>query len=150
MTAAGIATASIEVGGDPRTAFDVFTAEIGGWWRRGTRYWVDPARALAMRFEPRVGGRLVEVYDAATGEGHDVGLVTAWEPGSRLHFTWRMPDWPDGISTDVEVDFEPVGTNTLVSVVHHGWERLGPEGARAADGYGAGWSQLLTSYAAAT
>jgi len=150
MTAVRTVTASIEVPVDPKAAFDAFTTDIGVWWKRGTRYWVDPARAVAMRCEPRVGGRLVEVYDPTTGEGHDVGLVTAWEPGSRLHFTWRMPDWPEGVGTDVEVDFEPVGANTLVSVVHHGWDRLGPEGAGVAERYGDGWSELLTFYAART
>ncbi|GIJ44649.1 hypothetical protein Val02_15350 [Virgisporangium aliadipatigenens] len=147
MTSTGTATASIEVAVDPKTAFDVFTADIGIWWKRGTHYWVDPERGQAMRFEPHVGGRLVEVYDTATGEGHDIGLVTAWEPGSRLHFTWRMPDWPAGVSTDVEVDFEPVGDNTLVTVVHHGWDRIG-DGVDRASGYGSGWSELLTFFAA--
>jgi uncharacterized protein YndB with AHSA1/START domain len=87
------ATATVEVPCDPDTAFDIFTRDIGAWWKRGTRYWNDAAKGLTLRLEPEVGGRLVEVYDLETGEGFDIGRVLAWEPGKRLVFTWRQGNW---------------------------------------------------------
>jgi uncharacterized protein YndB with AHSA1/START domain len=144
MSTAGTATASIEVACDPQKAFAIFTEDIGTWWRRGTHYWIDPERGLAMRFEPHVGGRLIEVYDAATGEGHEIGTVKAWEPGERLVFTWRIPTWPPGETTDVEVRFESTPTGSRVTIEHRGWDQLGSE---RRDSYGSGWAELLGLYA---
>ena len=69
MSSVGTATASVEVNCDPQKAFDVFTKEIGRWWRRGTHYWIDPERGRELRFEPHVGGRLVEVQYHLESEG---------------------------------------------------------------------------------
>ena len=43
------ATASVEVPCDPDTAFAIFTADIGAWWKRGTNYWNDAARGLGQQ-----------------------------------------------------------------------------------------------------
>jgi hypothetical protein len=75
------ATAAVEVPCDPGAAFDIFTGDIGIWWKRGTRYWNDCARAVELRLEPHVGGRLLEVYDAGTGEGFEIGRVLAYSHG---------------------------------------------------------------------
>ena len=58
-------------------------------------------------FEPWVGGRFVAVHDAESGEGTELGRIEAWEPGSRLLFTWRQPNWDADELTRVEVLFEP-------------------------------------------
>jgi uncharacterized protein YndB with AHSA1/START domain len=144
--AAGTATAAVEVPCDPDKAFSIFTADIGTWWRRGTYYWIDPERGLSLRFEPHVGGRLIEVYDAGSGEGHEIGRVTAWEPGERLVFTWRIPDWPDGATTVVAVAFTAVAAGTRVTIEHSGWEGLDPQ---LPTGYSRGWAELLGFYAEA-
>jgi hypothetical protein len=39
------ATAAVEVPCDPGTAFDIFTGDIGTWWKRGTRYRNDSKSA---------------------------------------------------------------------------------------------------------
>ena len=52
---------TVYVAVDPITAFEIFTEEIDVWYRRGPHHFFDPARAAAIRFEPGVGGRLVEV-----------------------------------------------------------------------------------------
>lgn len=143
------ASASVEVACDRETAFKIFTAEIGAWWRRGTMYWIDADRAVDLRFEPHVGGRLIEVYDLTSGEGHEIGRVKAWEPGERLVFTWRMPNWPDGVDTDVEVRFTDAPGGTLVRVEHSGWDRLGADGVAMGAGYSRGWGELLDMYAGA-
>src|SRR5580693_3284697 len=115
------ATAAVEVPCDPDTAFDIFTGDIGTWWKRGTRYWNDSARGLELRLELHVGGRLLEVYDAGTGEGVEIGRVLVWEPGKRLVFTWRQNDWAASEFTEVEVRFEAAGSGTRVTVEHGGW-----------------------------
>ncbi|WP_230686378.1 SRPBCC domain-containing protein [Catellatospora vulcania] len=145
MTATGTAVAEIEVACDPATAFTVFTADIGTWWKRGTHYWNDPERGRSMRFEPQVGGRFIEVYD--DGEGYELGRVQVWEPGERLVFGWRTADWAPGVSTSVEVRFTPVAGGTRVTIEHSGWEQFGAGGAGSAEGYGKGWAELLGWYA---
>ena len=144
------ATAAVEVPCDPDTAFGVFTAQISTWWKRGTRYWNDSAKGRELRFEPYVGGRLVEVYDLDTGEGFEIGRVLVWEPGKRLVFTWRQDDWAPAEFTEVEVRFEPTGKITRVTVEHGGWDRVSSAGAGAGEDYGHGWAELLDFYARAT
>jgi uncharacterized protein YndB with AHSA1/START domain/quinol monooxygenase YgiN len=124
----------------------VFTTDIGTWWKRGTRYWNDADAGLELRFEPHVGGRLIEVADLASGEGFEIGRVLAWEPGKRLVFTWRQADWEPTESTDVEVRFEPAGTATRVTIEHGGWDRV-PSAVAMTEGYSAGWVELLGFYA---
>jgi uncharacterized protein YndB with AHSA1/START domain len=82
------ARAEVVVDVSPVQAFQIFTDEIGLWWRRDTPYWNDPERGLAIRIEPRVGGRFLEVYDLESETGLEVGRVTAREPGERLALTW--------------------------------------------------------------
>ena len=60
---------------DPGTAFAVFTEEIDCWWIPGPINFHDSSRAYGKRIEPGIGGRLVEVYDDATGEGLVLGRV---------------------------------------------------------------------------
>jgi uncharacterized protein YndB with AHSA1/START domain len=143
------ATAAVDVPCDPGTAFDIFTGDIGTWWKRGTRYWNDSARAVELRLEPHVGGRLLEVYDAGTGEGFEIGRVLAWEPGKRLVFTWRQDDWAASEFTEVEVRFEAAGNGTRVTVEHGGWDRVPAADLGVTDGYSHGWQELLGLYAQA-
>ena len=93
-------TASVEVAVDPTTAFEVFTADIGAWYKRGPYSFKDPTRALGVRFEPGVGGRLLEVHDAATGEGIEWGRVLVWEPGARLVFSDLLSSAPPAPVTE--------------------------------------------------
>jgi uncharacterized protein YndB with AHSA1/START domain len=57
-------SAKVTVAVDPQTAFSVFTDEIDLWWVRGPINFYDAARAVGMRCEPRVGGRLLELRHA--------------------------------------------------------------------------------------
>jgi uncharacterized protein YndB with AHSA1/START domain len=147
MSTTSTATASIEVAVDPDTAFTVFTADIGVWWKRGTPYWNDAERGRELRFEPEVGGRLIEVHDQGSGEGFEIGRVLVWEPGRRLVFTWRQGDWGTSETTDVEVRFEAVGQGTRVTVEHGGWDRVPSAGPGLSAGYSHGWAELLGFYA---
>jgi uncharacterized protein YndB with AHSA1/START domain len=143
------AIATVEVPCDPDTAFAIFTRDIGAWWKRGTHHWNDADRGLQYRFEPQVGGRLLEVYDLDAGEGFEIGRVLVWEPGKRLVFTWRQANWEPAESTDVEVRFEPAGNGTLVTLEHGGWDRVPSATRGRIDGYSEGWTELLGLYAQA-
>ncbi len=136
------AVAEVVVDAPPDEAFAIFTDEIGLWWRRDTPYWNDRERGLSVRIEPGVGGRFVEVHDLETGEGFEVGRVTAWEPGRRVAFTWTQVGWPDGAETEVEVTFEDAAGRTLVRLEHRGFEEI-PGASVYFDGYAAGWKELL-------
>jgi hypothetical protein len=128
---------SVHVSASPEVAFAVFTTDIDSWYRKDRHTFADPNRALGIRFEPGVGGRLIEVYDRATGEGREMGRVTAWEPGRRLAFV-------DGLGTEVEVSFDAMGEETRVTLEHRGLERLRPDLAERHARHG--WRLLLPWY----
>jgi uncharacterized protein YndB with AHSA1/START domain len=110
----------------PATAFQVFTEEIGAWYRGGPYSWNDPARAVGIRFEPGVGGRWIEVWDRETGEGMELGRITVWEPARRLVVSFRAFDLPPEPRTEIEVTFEPVAGGTKVTLEHRGLDLLPP------------------------
>jgi uncharacterized protein YndB with AHSA1/START domain len=128
---------AVDVKASPEAAFAAFTDEIDSWYVKDRHTLADPARAVAIRFEPGVGGRLVEVYDGGTGEGREIGRVTVWEPGQRLAFT-------DERGTEVEVWFAAAGARTRVTLEHRGLERLRPDLAREHARHG--WRLLLPWY----
>jgi uncharacterized glyoxalase superfamily protein PhnB len=110
MTADRSTTAEVEVAVDPATAFVAFTDEMDLWWMRTPITYYDSARAIARRCEHGVGGRLLEVYDDATGDALELGRITVWEPGARLAWRSSVDD------VDVDVLFEPVDAGTRVRV----------------------------------
>ena len=110
---------TIDVNVDPGTAFRLFTAEIGSWYRPGRWSWSDPARAKTILIEPGIGGRWLEVWDESTGEGYELGRVLIWEPGERVVLSYRNVHLPPG-DTEVEVRFERAGSVTRVTLEHRG------------------------------
>lgn len=130
---------TVDVAVDPETAFKVFTDEIGDWYRSGPYSWNDPARAIGIRFEPGVGGRLIEVWDEA-GEGYEVGRIVAWDAGVRLAFEYRNESLPPA-PTEVEVRFDATSAGTRVTLVHRGLERLPPAQAERMARFA--WIELL-------
>lgn len=135
------ATVTIDVGVDPGTAFEVFTDEIDSWYQRGPYSWRYPDRAVGIRFEPHVDGRLLEVHDRATGEGFAFGKVLVWEPGARLVFADLVSSEPPNPLTEVEVRFEAAGDGTRVTLEHRGLDRLPPDVAAQKRMYG--WQTTL-------
>ena len=117
MTPPAYVRVAISVDVDPDTAFEVFTEEIDLWYKRGPHNFYDSRRAVEIRFEPFVGGRLLEVYDKVTGEGREHGRIVLFEPGRRLLFV-------DTRQTEIDVRFEPDGDGTRVTLEHRGFERL--------------------------
>lgn len=123
MTGAAVLVATT-VAADPETAFRLFTVEVDRWWRRGPVYRFRPDADGTMRFEPGPDGRLVERY--GDGSEYEVGRIRAWEPGRRLAFSWRNPNYASGEETEVEVRFSTAPGGTRVTVRHTGLDRLRP------------------------
>ena len=104
------ASAAVKVAVDPASAFTAFTDEIDSWWVRGPINFFDSGRAVAMRIEQGVGGRVLEVYDDARGDALELGRITVWEPGVQLAYRSLVDD------TEIDVRFEAVEGGTRVRV----------------------------------
>ena len=115
------ASAAVKVAVEPTRAFTAFTDEIDSWWVRGPINFFDASRAVAMRIEPGIGGRVLEIYDDAQGDALELGRITVWEPGRQLTYRSLVDD------TEVEVHFEAVEGGTRVSVT----QTVLPGGERA-------------------
>ncbi|PQV43933.1 SRPBCC family protein [Paraburkholderia sp. BL21I4N1] len=118
---------SLRVAATPSRAFDVFTRDIGRWWRPNGLFQFTPQGAGVLSFEPSEEGgcdhgRLIETQP--DGSVFEVGRVTAWEPGERLAFGWRQASFSAAQHTHVEVHFEAVGDETRVTVEHRGWDTV--------------------------
>ncbi len=115
------ASAAVKVSVDPMTAFAAFTDEIDSWWVRGPINFFDAGRAVAMRIERGLDGRVLEVYDDARGDVLELGRITVWEPGVQLTYRSLVDD------TEVDVRFDAVVGGTQVRVT----QTLLPGGERA-------------------
>ncbi len=111
---------SLRVKATPAEAFDVFTQEIGAWWRPSELFQLTPRGDGVLRFDAQE--RLVTTL--ANGKEFEIGRVTAWAPGERLAFTWRQVSFAPDQVTHVDVRFEPVGDETRVTVEHRGWDTI--------------------------
>lgn len=116
---------SLRVNATPLAAFEVFTQEIGAWWRPNGLFQLTPRGDGVLRFEPGEGGRLVT--DLPNGKTFEIGRITAWAPGERLAFSWRQATFTPEQVTHVEVRFEAVGEETRVTVEHRGWDAIPQE-----------------------
>jgi uncharacterized protein YndB with AHSA1/START domain len=145
---------ALRVKASPDRAFDVFTREIGAWWRPNALFAFTPRDPGQLAFEPGAGGRLIETL--ASGKVFEIGKIRAWEPPKRLVFGWRQATFAPDQDTEVEVRFEPVGEETRVTVEHLGWDSV-PAAHVARHGFpnavfltrhGEWWQGLLASFKA--
>ena len=130
---------SITVKASPERAFEVFTAEMAGWWPM-TTHSIGEENVEHVEIEPRVGGRFFE--RTKDGVEHLWGTVTAWEPPTPIAYTWH-PGYSTDEQQDVEITFTPEGDGTRVDLVHTGWERRGAKAAKMYAGYDEGWDYVL-------
>ncbi len=134
---------ALRVRATPSRAFEVFTGEIGAWWRPSQTFQTTPRAPGQLAFEPLgAEGRLTETL--ANGKVFEIGRVLAWEPPNRLVFSWRQASFPPDLVTEVEVRFEAVGEETRVSVEHRGFDQV-PMASAARHGFA---DQLLLAHLA--
>jgi uncharacterized protein YndB with AHSA1/START domain len=135
---------TVTVRANPAEAFRMFTADLAAWWPLARVHVApDPETCVLECFE---GGRVYE--RARNGEESLWGVVEAWDPPSRLAFTWQV-----GLAADetqhVEVTFRQASAGTQVTLVHAGWEKLGERALDRRGKYDKGWVTVFEqSYAA--
>lgn len=131
---------TVEVDVDAATAFKIFTAEIGRWWRPGAINWYRSDHAIGMEIEPRVGGRWRELCDDG---GHtEFGAVVGWEPAKRLLLSYR--DIPN---SEVELRFDQLSDGTRITMEHRGWPQVDPAiAAKQRHVKRWGWTSILGWY----
>lgn len=127
----------------PDAAFELFTRRISEWWPLATHS-ISEDTTATVRFEGRVGGRVVEVTpDGAECSWAD---VLAWDPPHRFVLAWHPNPEPEAASI-LEVRFQPDGDGALVTLVHRGWEEFGADqGAELRGGYDQGWELVLAPF----
>ena len=114
---------SLRVAVSPEEAFDIFTGEIGLWWRPSGLFQITPRGDGTLSFD----GETRLITTLASGKVFEIGRVTAWQRGRRLAFDWRQATFTPDQLTQVEIAFEPVGAETRVTVTHRGWDSVPPE-----------------------
>jgi uncharacterized protein YndB with AHSA1/START domain/uncharacterized protein YciI len=127
----------VRVDADPATAFEIFTARIGQWWPVAELSVFGSGAIVAF-----TGGQIIE--RAADGRSSCWGVVTRWEPGAAVAFTWHPGTTPERAS-QVEVTFRADGTQTLVVLEHAGWDAFADPAAARAE-YDQGWPAVLDNY----
>lgn len=124
------------VNAPPARAFDLFVGRIGEWW---------PLARFSVFGDGTVTFERDVIVERKGGEQSVWGTVTAWAPPGEIAFTWH-PGYGEEHATDVRVTFQARGEQTLVTLVHTGWERM-TEPDAAADEYRNGWPAVLAGYA---
>jgi uncharacterized glyoxalase superfamily protein PhnB len=127
-------SSEVEVPVAPDTAFAAFTDEMDLWWVRGPiNHWAA-GRMRSIRCEPRVGGRLLEIYDEQADDALELARITVWEPGRRLAWSSALDD------VETEINFDPVeGGGTRVRVL----ARVAAEGV---DRGGTAWVRVVPKW----
>ena len=132
-------------------AFRIFVEEPLDWVPPGHKHLKD---ATYIAIEPGVGGRFFERNDAGTEAVH--GVITEWEPPSRLVMTWRVGENWQPILDDEKASFiilsftEAAPGSTKVVLTHSQFHRHGAIAATlraAVDGPSPG--ETLARYAEA-
>jgi uncharacterized protein YndB with AHSA1/START domain len=133
---------SFEVGCGQRHAFDVWTSKIDLWWPAD--HTATGEDGLRVTLEPRVGGRIFQRDPA--GAEIDWGEVTEFAPPELLAYRWHLRrDRAD--ATDVRIRFVSIAERlTRVDIEHHGWDRLGADGAVWRQRNQQGWRTLLPHF----
>jgi uncharacterized protein YndB with AHSA1/START domain len=136
---------TFDVACSPARTFELWTARTSTWWP--TSHTVSSRSGVEIIIEPTVGGRIYE--RTPTGDEHDWGEVTRWEPPHRLAYLWHLrQDRAD--ATEVEITFAADERDgTAVSIEHRGWERLGARGPERRQQNQHGWDSLLPHFQAA-
>jgi uncharacterized protein YndB with AHSA1/START domain len=116
---------ALRVAATPDRAFDVFTREIGLWWRPNRLFQFTSRGTGVLAFEGGADGRLIETF--TDGNVFEIGRVLVWQPPQRLAFSWRQASFRADQGTEVHVSFEAVGEETRVTVEHVGWDSVPQE-----------------------
>ena len=132
-------------------AFAVFVERFGDF--KPPEHNLLGADIVETRFEPRVGGNIVD--RAADGSECRWARILAYEPPDRVVFSWDIsPQWQleadASNASEVEVRFvAETPERTRVELEHRNLDRHGPGWESVRDGIGdeGGWPLYLSRYA---
>lgn len=129
---------------DPASAFALFTDSMATWWPLSTHSCAEED-AVGIRFEGRIGGRVVEI--TKDGTEYDWADVIAWDPPHRFALAWHPNPEPIA-ATIVDVRFTAIdGGGTQIDLVHRAWEELGDDlGRSTRAGYDTGWDHVIDEF----
>ncbi|WP_421979189.1 SRPBCC domain-containing protein [Roseibium sp.] len=130
----------------PSQTFDAFMSKASHWWPLDTHsvspYLGEPApdTVVIERYE---GGKIFEI--SAKGDQRIWGTILDYQEGKYVAFSWH-PGSTENEATKVSVEFELADDgNTLVTLVHSGWEVRGDKAADIRGNYQAGWTDIIQS-----
>lgn len=124
-------------------AFDLFIRDLPRWWPVESHSLSarEGHRPLEIRIEPCAGGRITELRH--DGEVADWAELTAWETGRRLELAWHVGR-ARSHATRIDLRFDSAGPNRCeVTLIHSGFDVLGPAGEAARFNYDEGWDMVL-------
>jgi hypothetical protein len=113
---------SIQVECEIEDAFRLFTEQFDAWWPLAS-YSIEGKNARTCVVEPWIGGRVFE--RGRSGEEHDWGTVTTWDPPNRVSFRWHPGRTEKHEDELVDVRFDAGSHGTQVTVIHSGWDTSG-------------------------
>ena len=123
------------IGAPVAHVFNALTRDIGKWW--GAPYLVDEDRYRTIKLEPKLGGRMTEVWSAT--EGSVWGLVTELAKNKRIEISGAI-GMAGAVWCKLGYDLEVVGTGTRLKMIHQGQGEIDED---SAEGYKEGWQDLL-------
>ncbi len=94
--------------------------------------------------ESGAGGRFYA--RKADGSERPMGEVLAWEPPSRLTYSW-FPGTSEALPTEIDIFFSQEGDFTRVDVTHRELVSLQGEWPGKAAGYDRAWDHVLPAFA---
>ena len=98
--------------GSPAAVYDAITGDISGWWDH--TFAENPARLF---IEATPGGRFLEIFDEATGDGVLHGTVIYAKRGERLRFEGPLGFSGEAVQIVTTYDFAAVGSDSTLLVV---------------------------------
>lgn len=137
---------TIAVAVPPDRAFELFSTRMHDWWPIGHSISDEPRASIEM--EPYPGGWWGQIGERGTRV--QWGKVLSWDPPGRLLLAWQIDaQWqydPD-LETELELNFTPVGMNTLVTLEHRNLERFGESAEKMAEQLRNGWPGVVQAFA---
>ena len=129
-------------------AFRLFTESLADWWPVESHSISagQKKRPQKLTIEPRLNGQIIETLE--DGSTTIWGHFSAWAPPDSLILEWYVGRTCD-LATQVSVDFQTRGNETVLTLVHDGFEVLGGAGSDMLNRYQSGWDPVLACLQAA-
>jgi len=133
----------VRIEAPPSRVFEALTQDVAAWW--GAPYLYNQ-QATDIVLEPRVGGRMFEVWGQGKGKQEDEGalwaVVTAIERNKQLTLSGPM-GMSGAVSGIITYSLEPAGKSATTLKLSH--RAIGEVTEEARQNYTFGWTDLLAT-----